>query len=216
MRFNPFQAVSRVLPMFFDKDGNGTREGSRQPAKRNGDSAMATATAFDWESEMDQQTTDEKDGRQATETQIRNEVLDPETGELIDANDIDGLAGLLGRLRAKRDELYAPIATVERFLASHAPADDGPRTKRVRGKERTVKIEHPGPSWNNSMLKEAWNSYPKYRDEYLRLERVAPKVREVKKLQETTAVEKDFETFQNMVLDAEQEPTGKPRITVEK
>ncbi len=169
---------------------------------------------FDWENEIGTEKSATATTAATAAKPGENELLNPTTGEVVSADDIDGLIDMLEGLRSRKDDISTAIVTAERFLVSRAPADDGPRTKRVKGRLRTVKIEHPGPSWDSGKLMEAWCAYPNICNDYLRIERIVPKMREVKKLRETGG-EKDFEQFRSMVLGAEKPPAGKSRVSIE-
>ena len=141
------------------------------------------------------------------------EILDPLTGELVSVNDVDTLIDLLESLKRADEANYAATVQVRRALAAKAPHEK--KTERVAGNRRAVKIEHPSKSWDNSKLKEAWNSYPKFRDQYLRISSIEPQLREVDKLRGTTGPA-DLESFKSMVLSAEREPTANARVSIEK
>lgn len=141
------------------------------------------------------------------------EILDPLTGELVSVNDVDTLIDLLESLKRADEANYAAKIQVQRALAAKAPHEK--KTERVAGNRRAVKIEHPSKSWDNSKLKEAWNSYPKFRDQYLRIGSIEPQLREVDKLRGTSGPA-DLESFKSIVLSAEREPTANARVSIEK
>lgn len=151
----------------------------------------------------------------ATETPSAEpaEILDPLTGELVSVDDVDSVIDLLESLKRMEDAVRDAKVQVTRALAAKAPHEK--KTERVAGQRRVAKIEHPGKSWDNSKLKEAWNSYPKFRDQYLRIAAIDPQLREVDKLRGTSGPA-DLESFKSMVLSAEREPTASPRISIEK
>ena len=140
------------------------------------------------------------------------EILDPLTGELVSVNDVDSVIDLLESLKRMEDAVREAKVQVTRALAAKAPHEK--KTERVAGQRRVAKIEHPGKSWDNSKLKEAWNSYPKFRDQYLRISSIEPQLREVDKLRGTSGPA-DLESFKSIVMAAEREPTSNPRITIE-
>ena len=140
------------------------------------------------------------------------EILDPLTGELVSADDVDMLIDLLDSLKKADEANYAAKVQVIRALAAKSPHEK--KTERVAGHRRAVKVEHPSKSWDNSKLKEAWNSYPKFREQYLRIGSIEPQLREVDKLRGTSGPA-DLESFKSIVLAAEREPTSNPRITIE-
>lgn len=150
------------------------------------------------------------DGRE----QPPDEIVDTTTGEVVDARDADALIALYERI----DREYRERQGLRRLIAmaiARQTEEGESRTRRLRGATRLAKVEFPGDSWNQSILKEAWNAYPALRDEFLRIDSVAVKLREFKKLLGTTAPP-DVETFKKMVAAANVGPTGTPSITVEK
>ena len=216
-KFEIFRAVVECGPLWSDVDEK------KGPRKGGGDMAREP---WDWERD-DATTTGEAestsvipgdprpDDEPATATAEPGEVFDPCTGELVSTDDIDGLADLLIRCRERRDYLYVAIHEAERAIVAKAPADDGPKTKRVKGKTKTLKIEHPSAAWDSGKLREAWEAYPDFRDEYLAISSIKPRIREVKKLKETSG-EPPFLQFRSMVCGAEKAPTASARITIEK
>lgn len=150
---------------------------------------------------------------QSPPTPAVSEIMDPLTGELIRTDDVDGLVDLFESLKKQGDAICVARIEVQRALASQVPGEK--KTERIVGRRRAVKIEHPSTTWDSSKLKEAWNSYPQFRDQYLSLGTITPKLVEVKKLKGTQGPP-DLETFKNIVMSAERAPTGNPSITIEK
>lgn len=137
-------------------------------------------------------------------------IIDLITGELIDNKSRDDLIEAWERLAGKFDELYdyrrELIASLNQFVEPK-----GKRTQYVRGKTRKMKVTLPDRKFDQSQLKEAFNSYPKYRDEMLRIDRLAVKLTEFKKAIKTSG-EKDWSMFRDMVKEAEQPPTANPKF----
>ena len=103
------------------------------------------------------------------------DIVDPTTGEIVDPTDADSLIDSFDRLKKQIDKLCQIKDTVRDRLVAMTTGDA--KTRRVAGKRRRVAVEMPSDNYDNSILKEAWNSYPGLRDEYLRVERIAPKLR---------------------------------------
>jgi hypothetical protein len=99
-------------------------------------------------------------------------------------------------------------------LASLAPMVDSCRTVRLRGEHRRIKLEYPEDSWDQPRLKEAWNAYPRFRDEFLSISSLRVRLREYRKAQHETGPA-DFQMFVGMLADANRGPQGLPRITIE-
>lgn len=143
---------------------------------------------------------------------VANELIDPTTGEIVDLADVDQMIDAWERLRKHDAEIYAAKATLARALAALTVGDT--KARRVQGHRRKAVVEMPGASWDKPLLKEAWNAYPQFRDTYLRIETIAPQLREIKKIRSTSGP-KDFETFKKIVLAAERPATANPSIKVE-
>ena len=140
------------------------------------------------------------------------EILNPFTGEIIPTDDVDSLIDMLEEIKKADEANYAAKIQIIRTLAAKAPNEK--RTERVVGSRRAVKVEHPPKSWDGSKLKEAYHSFPQFRDKYLRIASIEPQLREVEKLR-GTAGPADLETFKAIVLSAERESTSNPRISIE-
>lgn len=169
------------------------------------------------------------------------EYVNPLTGEMVTSNDLYGMVATAAGLSHELDEVMTAIvesddtdalidlfevvkdlggiqyaAKVEIARRLEAKTDSEAKTRRVVGKRRKCKIEMPSETWDNSILKEAWNSYPELAASYLRIDKVAVQAREVKKLAETSSDQKTFCQFRQMVLAAKKPATGMPTVTVEK
>lgn len=139
------------------------------------------------------------------------ELIDPLTGEILE--DVDSMIDSYERLKKHGDRIYAVRQEIARRLAEMTEGEL--KTRRLRGKKRAVKITMPDSYYSQPLLKEAWNSFPGFAPEYLRIDSIGVKKREVKKLEGTTG-EKDFEMFKSLVQRANQGPgNGTPRISIE-
>jgi hypothetical protein len=134
--------------------------------------------------------------------------------DAIIADDPDSLIEAYQDLKAKGDQLYAVQIAIRTKLAAMTEGQSEAKTRRVQGRRHKVKVEMPSPGWDQSILKEAWNSYPALRDQVLKIDTVGVKAREWKKLAETAGAP-DLETFRDMVKSAIKPPSGVPTITVE-
>lgn len=141
-------------------------------------------------------------------------IIDPTTGELVELHDVDQLIDCLERVEAHDRLIYSIKSQVKQAIAALADRKDDAKTVRVRGHRRRAKIEFPGTTWDNSKLKEAWHSYPNLRDQALRIEKIAPMLREVNKMRGESGPP-DFEQFKRMILGAEKPSTANPTVTIE-
>lgn len=139
-------------------------------------------------------------------------IFDPSVGDYIDPEDPDALVNAYERM----DRYYREASRLRKeiALALLALTEGEKKTRRVRGKTRRAKVTLAADSWDQSMLLEAWNAYPRYRDGVLKIGSIRVALREYAKLSNETGP-KDFEQFRNMVTQANLGPTGTPRITIE-
>ena len=142
----------------------------------------------------------------------RPDVIDPTTGEIIDLENVDAMAAAYERIAALSRQLWGAKAAIAKALGDLTEGET--KTRRLRGERCRVRVEMPKDSYDSGMLKEALNAYPEHGKLYLRIARVEPIAKEVKKLANETGPA-DFMQFKTMVLGANQGPTGTPRITVE-
>lgn len=136
-------------------------------------------------------------------------------GEAIDATDADALIAAYERIARMNDTVCAVTVQIKQALG--AMTEGTAKTRRVAGKSRVAVLMMPGNTWNNSKLKEAWNSYPDLRDQYLRINEVAVKAVEFNKTRNMAVVDNPpLETFLSMVASAEQPASGNPQVKIEK
>jgi hypothetical protein len=139
------------------------------------------------------------------------EVTDPLTGELIDTADRDALIAAFGRLRVQQNTINCWRSTLVLALATHCRRDES-RTAYVRGERAEVRLEFPPDSWDQQILKEAYHSYPQFRDQYLTVASVRVKLREWMKAKHTVG-SADWEQFQRMLREANLGLKGLPRVS---
>lgn len=125
----------------------------------------------------------------------------------------DVLVDLFEEVRTQEADLYDRKRALVAEIARRTEGDT--KTRRLTGKDRTVKVEMPDDSWDQSILKEAFNAYPQHRDKCLKIGEINIQLREWKKIMNTTG-EQDFNLFRDMVKSANRGPTGNPRVTIEK
>lgn len=148
------------------------------------------------------------------EEDLTQSIVMPD-GEVVDAEDPDALIDAYERIEAIDLKVYQAKVLLKQALAGLSTGDK--KTRRVGGKRRTVVVTMPSPGWSQSLLKEAFNSYPQFRDELLRVDTIGVKARELGKARETSKpTDPAWETFRNMVVGAETPPSGNPSIKIEK
>lgn len=136
------------------------------------------------------------------------------TGQVVDGGDLDQLIDLYEGWNRVFQKAKSAKLELALLISRHAP-DTGQRTCRVEGKTRKAKITFAGDSWDQSVLKEIWNAYPKLRDRCLKISEIGVKKREEQKLRGTKSDQPDVEQFISMLRAANRGPTGMPRIDVE-
>jgi hypothetical protein len=142
-----------------------------------------------------------------------SEIVCPLTGEIADVKDADGLIDLFERLKEKNDAIYAAMLRCRTALSELTEGDAA--TRRVRGKRRAAKIEMPKVSFEQSVLKELWNSHPELAVEYLKIESIGVQMTPYKKLVNTTGTGADFKYFRDALTAACRGRAGTPSVTVE-
>jgi len=140
------------------------------------------------------------------------ELTCPLTGEVVSVDDVDGLIDLYERIDAMDRQLWNVKRAVRESLAGLTEGEA--KTRRVRGHRRAAKVVMPDDSWDQATLREAWTSYPQYREEALRIATFAPRLREWKKMVNTSGPP-EFEAFRDLVGRANRGPVGAPTIKVE-
>ena len=127
-----------------------------------------------------------------------------------DVNDVDQLAFLYCLIRDQRQALQQAEAELRFAIADHSRAET--KTGHIKTDHYTVKVEQPDDAWSQAMLKQVWSSWDDA-NTYLRIGSLAPNLREVKKL-ENTSGDETFEAWKKVLLDARQPSGAAPKITV--
>lgn len=141
-------------------------------------------------------------------------LTNPISGATIDLQSVDSLLEHFAILNEMNKQVYATLNVLRERIG--AMTDGTNKTRRLVGSQLRVKVEMPSDSWNNAKLKEAWNAYPAFAGDYLKISAVDPQIREVNKLKTMTVVDNPaFEVFRDIVLGANQGPTGLPKVTIE-
>lgn len=139
------------------------------------------------------------------------EIIDP-WGECISIADPDQLIDAYERINNFDQRCAMAKQQIRQALGNLTEGDA--KTRRVQGKRRKAKVEFPGLNFDQSKLKEAWNSYPQLRDQCLKIEKIGVKITEYKKLANTAGAP-EVETFRNMVTSASSESDLPPTVKIE-
>jgi hypothetical protein len=140
-------------------------------------------------------------------------LIHPLTGETVSPEDVDALADAWEQADGQFRQLAAYRAQLAAALFALAHPGDG-RTCRVRGERRRVRLTLPEDAWDQAKLREAYHAYPQFRDEYLAIERLRVKARNLAKSEHETGPPA-FETFLTMVRAANRGPVGTPHVAIE-
>ena len=140
-------------------------------------------------------------------------TIETHDGELVDDGDIDALADALERVKRDIGKLYRVKDALTEAIITHIPAAVG-RTHRVRGQRVRLKVVFPAESFDGATLKRLWSEHPDYAARYLRVESIAPNMREVQKLKNEVGPAQ-FMDFREQLLGANRGITGRPTITIE-
>lgn len=142
------------------------------------------------------------------------EIINPVTGAIVNTDDIDSL--ILGCDECKK--LMNELKTFDHTLREIAWSKTAgtTKTRRLKGKKYQAKVEE-GPRYPvSSILREAWNSYPQFREQYLKISKVDPQMREVAKLKSMTSDDPAFGQFKGMIENAIANGTdGLPSVSLE-
>ena len=140
-------------------------------------------------------------------------LMNPVTGSLIDLTDIDSLIRGCVDCKTLLDDLRCFEETLRRTLGGFTQGEA--KTRRVKGKTLQAKLEMADETWDQPVLKEAWESYPKIRDNYLKIGTISVKKVEFNKLANMATDDPAFKQFSGMLKAALREPTGAPRVSLE-
>lgn len=134
-------------------------------------------------------------------------------GEILKATDIDQLIDVYESVSAAINEAYA----VQRWIRERAAelTHGETKTRRLVGKRRKAKVTMPDDGWDQGQLKEAFNSFPQYRDEVMTIASLRVRLREFKKLSSSQG-DNSFNLFRDMVVAANKGPQGLPTVAIEK
>lgn len=155
------------------------------------------------------------DGAEEKEAEdLDNCLMNPITGTLVNMDDIDSLILACVDAKQQLDDLRSFEDTIRRKLGSLATGTT--KTRRLKGKTLQAKLEMADDTWDQTILKEAYQSYPKFRDSYLGIGSVSVKLREFKKLPEMSTDDPAFGQFKGMLEGAVRPATGAPKVTIEK
>lgn len=144
---------------------------------------------------------------------IGDAILCPISGEAIDRDDVDALIDGYERLATIDSRIYAAKLAIRSALAAKTVGDT--KTRRVQGLRRQAVVEMPGDSWDGALLREVWDSFPTLREGYLRIGKIEPKLREIKKLAATSGTAQ-VDEFRELVLRANRGPQGVPTVKIER
>lgn len=143
-----------------------------------------------------------------------SEIINPVTGAIVSLDDIDSLILGCDECKKQIDELNTFYRTLRE--AAWAKTTGTTKTRRLRGKKYQAKVVQGDRYPVSAILKEAWNSYPQFRDKYLRISSISLQMREAAKLDSMTSDDKAFVQFKGMIKDSiEKGSEGLPTVSLE-
>jgi hypothetical protein len=135
------------------------------------------------------------------------DIVNAATGEIIGPSDVDGLLAVLRQALDVKQAAETTIYNVRLALTALAP-EGNQKTKRLRGHESRCVLTQPYSGWDQTILKEAWEAYPKFRAGLLSIATIRVSLRELDKIKREKGPP-DFMTFRKMILKAEK-PSMQP------
>jgi len=156
-------------------------------------------------------------------------LIDPITGSIVRENDPDSLYDSLERAKLAKatiddwmKELKYQLASlcqdyVQAVIARQSGDPSTSKTFRVRGQNRTYKLEMPGDYWDYTALKKAWSDpeFAEIREELLAIDRVKVQMRPFKKAVNTDSDDETWMRFAKIVEEAFRGPSGSPMVSVD-
>lgn len=139
-------------------------------------------------------------------------IHDPLTGDSIAADDIDGLLAMQIALRQQQDEIRLAQTDIARALLRLTTCDS--KTRRVTGKQYTAKLTIPKDNWDQMTLRRLYMTSHETAKRFMKIERFAPKLREIDKLERMDGDE-EFNFFRKELLNARKPSEALPRVEIE-
>jgi len=143
-------------------------------------------------------------------------MIDPMTGEIIPANDIDLMLSYIQQGEKTIAMMRASMQQVKDAIYQHAKFN-GSKTARVQGAKYTCKIEMPTKAvWDQKKLSHIYTAYPHGTivDSVVKIASYKVDMREYKKIINTVG-SNEFNMFKDELIGANLGTTGTPRFTIE-
>jgi hypothetical protein len=140
-------------------------------------------------------------------------IYDPITGELIDPENVDQMLDRLEAITAQSDLFYAVVKRLRLAIAAKTSGDSA--TRRIVGARRRAKVTLSEEIFDQSVLRELFNSHPQYAKQYLKVAMVGVQLREYRKLENTSSDQADFNFFRSGLIAANKGRIGLPRVELE-
>lgn len=140
-------------------------------------------------------------------------IPSPVTGEPVNLGDIDSLLRGLYANRLILEDVRDFDSLLRRVALDKTEGDTV--TRRLRGESLQAKVTLPGVKYDGRTLLELWAAYPQFRDQFLAIERVKVKAREVAKLAAMATDDPAFAAFRESLLAACRGREGLPTVKVE-
>lgn len=143
--------------------------------------------------------------------EFQNLPANPITGEIVCTmsevgRELSELKEFMGQMRAYELTLRAAVNSV-------CLRDESSLTSYIHCEKGRVKVTHSAPAWDNIQLKKLWDIEDAKK--YLRIERIAPNLREIKKLEKETGGD-EFLKLKSDILGCKRESTSLPTVIFER
>ena len=133
------------------------------------------------------------------------------SGRSVRTDDPVGMMQMLADVKEQASRLQV-IATLLRIAIGNLASAE--KTSRVITDKFAIKVVRPNETWDQSVLKNAWKSWPPAQKTYLRIATLAPNLVEIKKLEKSTG-DDDFMQWREALLAARKPSNSPPTCTIE-
>jgi len=136
------------------------------------------------------------------------------TGEIIDYDNIDGLAYSLESHLKLKEKLDTVIFTLKRYLADHDSSEKV--TSRIQGSIYEVTLTKPSVKFNSSALKQMVKDFPSIAPSYIVPNGYKVVMKEYNKIEGTEFTEQEKMKFKDRLLAACEGRAGTPQIKLKR
>lgn len=148
-------------------------------------------------------------------------IVNPVTGEIVSADDVDEMIGIYEDLDAVDKQIYATKVRIRKALAKIATQEvyrgQPTKTLRVEGLKRKGKLTKSTTTFDQKKLAWLWDTYPQHRGRFLKIKEIGVQRSEFDKLRNTAVIDNpQVADIRDQLLSAERESSSPPTLTIEK